>query len=372
MFFMCGTDSTAVPLEIREQAALSETDIKLLTPKILEIAGIDACFILSTCNRTELYISGENADVQAAFDLILSEGKEYRTILCGEDVIRHLFETACGLNSLIKRETQIITQISGAEMLARKLGSLDAKLEVLLRLAITAAKKAADIADANAGLSSAQLAANWLSEQYGGLSGKKILVTGNGNVGRLAASLLQRAGADVTVTLRLRKSNVVPRGCRAIPYDERYDFKADAIFSATKSPHFTYTEDKMKHFPDYFIDLAVPRDISPKLRERCGKNYRCIDDFITETADNAEVLAVIDEGIEKYHEWETYRDSMPVIESIKETVTKRLCASDGYDESDIADIVGRTADMIFCGIKEKIDGESMQKCLDRLTERARL
>ncbi len=372
MFFMCGTDSTAVPLEIRERAALSETDINILTPKILEIAGIDACFILSTCNRTELYISGENADVQAAFDLIISEGGEYRTVLFGEDVIRHLFETACGLNSLIKRETQIITQLSEAEILARKLGSLDAKLEVLLRLAITAAKKAAGIADANAGLSSAQLAVNWLSEQYGGLSGKKILVTGNGNVGRLAASLLQRAGADVTMTLRLRKSNVVPCGCRAIPYDERYDFKADTILSATKSPHFTYTEDKMKHFPDYFIDLAVPRDISPKLRERCGENYRCIDDFITETADNAEVFAVIDEGIEKYHEWETYRDSLPVIESIKETVTKRLCASDGYDENDIADIVGRTADMILCGIKEKIDGEAMQKCLDRLTERARL
>ena len=315
MFFMCGIDSTAVPLEICERAALSDTDIKILTPKIMDIQGVEACLLLSTCNRTELYISGEDADISAAFELVLPQNENYRTYLKGEDVISHIFETACGLISLIKRETQIISQLTHAEQTARELNSLNASLEVLMRLAVTAAKKAVGTAVTNAELSSAQLAADWLEEQYGGLSGKKILVTGNGNVGRLAAKILLKKGADVTMTLRLRTNSIIPCGCCAIPYDDRYSFKADVILSATKSPHFTYKEDKMLFYPDYFIDLAVPRDISQALRERYGKNYRCIDDFVTYSADNTKVFEIIEDGIKKTMHGRLTEISFPLLMS---------------------------------------------------------
>ena len=326
MFFMCGIDSTAVPLEISERAAPSDTDIKILTPKIMDIQGVEACLLLSTCNRTELYIPGKDADISAAFELVLPQNEIYRTYLKGEDVISHIFETACGLNSLIKRETHIISQLTYAEQRGRELNSLNASLEVLMRLAVTAAKKAVGIAVTNAELSSAQLAADWLEEQYSGLSGKKILVTGNGNVGRLA----------------------------------------------TKSPHFTYKEDKMLFYPDYFIDLAVPRDISQALRERYGKNYRCIDDFVTYSADNTKVFEIIEDGIKKYYAWETYRNIIPVIDELKEIMTKRLCASDGYDEYEIGDIVSKTTDMLLCSLKENLTDENMKKSLEKLTGRARL
>ncbi|MBR1444226.1 MAG: hypothetical protein IJ583_11935 [Firmicutes bacterium] len=372
MFYMCGIDRSVVSLEILEGAALSDEDIRKLTEKIMNADGVDACMLLSTCNRTELYVSGDNVDVFSAYEYISPESKKYRICLEGEEVIRHLFETACGLNSLIKRETQIISQLNHAAKTARKYGSLDPKLEVLTRLAVTAAKKAAGAASADVRLSSAQLAAEWLENEYGSLYGKKVLVTGNGNVGRLMANIMLKKGAEVTVTVRLYKNGVIPCGCASIPYENRYGFKADIIVSATKSPNFTYNENEMIYYPEYFVDLAVPRDISPELRERYGEKYRCIDDFAVDNADNSEVFEIIDDGIKKYHEWENCENTLPLLDEMKDIMIKRLCASDGYDEYEITNIVGRVTDMLVYGLKETVNEENMNRCLERLIRRARL
>ncbi len=104
MLCMCGTDCTLAPAEIRENFILSADDIKSLSQLAFETAGINGCLPLSTCNRTEVYLScDENADIYTVFDSVFGGYESYINILSGEDAIRHFFETACGLNSLIKR-----------------------------------------------------------------------------------------------------------------------------------------------------------------------------------------------------------------------------------------------------------------------------
>lgn len=373
MLYMCGVDCSSAPAETREKLALSKADVNALARIAKKTSGINGCLPLSTCNRTEVYIScSENADKNAIFERVFGGSENCIKLYAGEDVIRHFFETACGLNSLIKRETQIITQISDAEKTAREAGCLDAELEVLSRLALTTAKKAAGVVSDDIRLSSAHLAADWFEEKNGGLKGAKCLVVGNGNVGRLAAQILHERGADVTMTLRSRKTSVVPRGCRAIPYEERYGFGADILVSATKSPHFTFTEDRIKFPPKYIADLALPRDISPELREKYGGNYRCIDDFAAGSEDVSQVYDEIENGINEYYLWANYRNAIPVMDEIKDMITKRLCAANGFDTEEIRDVVVKTADMLLCGMKETVNPESMQKCLEKLAGRARL
>ena len=373
MFYVYGTDCAAAPVEIRERLSLSAENFAKAAKAILSIDGVNGCMPLSTCNRSEVYIScDEKTDTSEIRKTIFNGYEAYCRDFSGEAAVRQIFNTACGLNSLIKRETQIITQFSEAEQIARGLGCLDARLEVLIRTAITAAKKAAGIVTEDESLSGVQLAADWLEKENNGLKGRKCLVIGSGKVGRLAAKTLIEKGADVTMTLRTKSENILPRGCRAVDYEKRYDFTADIIISATKSPHFTLTEDKMQHYPQYIADLAVPRDISPKLREKYGEKYRCIDDFISIAADYPEIYEVIENGINEYYLWENFRNSIPVIDDIKDVITKRLCAANGCEEAAISETVARTADMLLCGMKDCITGENMQHCLEKLKERARL
>ena len=373
MFYVYGTDCEAAPVEIRERLSLSEEDFEKTAKEVLSIDGVNGCMPLSTCNRCEVYIScDEDTDISKIKTAVFAAYKEYCREFSGEAAVRHIFNTACGLNSLIKRETQIITQFSDAEQTAREFGCLDSELAVLIRTAITAAKKAAGVVIEDERLSGVQLAVNWLAKENNSLKGRRCLVIGSGKVGRLAAKTLISKGADVTMTLRTKSENILPRGCRAIDYEKRYAFDADIIISATKSPHFTLTKENMKHCPEYIIDLAVPRDIAPELRKKYGEKYKCIDDFIAIANDYPEIYEVIENGISEYYLWENFRNSIPVIDNIKDVITKRICAANGCEEAAISETVARTADMLLCGIKDCITSENMQLCLEKLKERARL
>ena len=113
-----------------------------------------------------------------------------------------------------------------------------------------------------------------LSQELGSLAGKKMLVIGNGQMGRLAAQLLQEAGASVNVTLRTYRhgETVVPAGCGTVNYEDRMAAmeNIDALVSATTSPHYTLTVQQLRQIqnpPKVAVDLAVPRDIDPE----CGQ-----------------------------------------------------------------------------------------------------
>ena len=368
MFYIYGMGSE-VPIDIREKAALPDDKREILN-KTAFLSGIGGCFVLSTCNRTEFCLScTEDADIKAVFSALFGGYEKYCHFYKGEEAIGYFFNIACGLESLIKRETQIITQISEAAQTAREAGCLSPELEVLIRTAVTTAKKACGIMTEDIRLSSSWLAVDWLEDKSGGLRGVKCLVVGNGKVGRLTARELLKRGADVTMTLRSRSDSVVPRGCAAIPYESRYEYSCDILISATKSPHFTFTEDRLRHYPRFIADLAVPRDISPALAAKYGGNYRCIDDFKTADEDLSRVYEIIEEGINEYYIWENYRNSLAAIDGIKDIIAKRLAAANTEEP---CEIVARTADMIFGGLKEYITPENAEKCLKKIEARARL
>ena len=282
---MSGLDCHRASIALRERLAFSRQQVRSLLLWLRQQPGVDGCVLLSTCNRTELYLSGE---AETPWRLLCrgagvpeAELEPYFVTRAGADAARHLMEVACGLHSQILGENQIITQVRTAMELAQEEKTADPVLSALFRRAVTAGKRARTEVCVTRGVPSmGTRCRDVLRQELGDLEGKKIVVIGNGQMGRLAAELLQEAGARVQVTLRTYRhgQTVVPAGCASVPYEERFSAMegVDALVSATASPHYTLTLAQlqaMRQPPKVAVDLAVPRDIDPA----CAGMLRCYD-----------------------------------------------------------------------------------------------
>lgn len=281
---MSGLDWLGTPLALRERLAFSRETLPRLLEAMSREKGVEGCVVLATCNRTEVYLTGS---VEEPWRLLCRcAGVEEELEPCfttrrGGDAARHILEVACGLHSQILGEGQIITQVRTALELAQAAGTADATLSALFRTAVTAGKRArTEVIVTRCAPSLGEQCRQVLDRELGGLEGKRILVIGNGQMGVLAAECLVRAGARVQMTLRQYRHGgaAVPAGCEAVDYDERVAALegADALVSATASPHYVLTWEQLCSVADpprVAVDLAVPRDIEPA----CAQAMTCYD-----------------------------------------------------------------------------------------------
>lgn len=377
-------DHHSAELRLREALSFTENGVREELSRLKKEKGIREAVLLSTCNRTELYLYGEEncdpgallcADCQVDMDLYSDLFRRYE----GEAAAHHLMEVACGLRSQILCEDQIITQVRTAASVAREERASGPVLETLFRMAVTAAKKAKTEVQVRAvPRSSAAQAVELLHSICGELKGKKALVIGNGEMGRLCAGLLRDAGCAVTVTLRTYKygETVVPYGCHTVDYRERAEEigRSDFVVSATKSPHFTVTKamvEGLSQVPNIFVDLAVPRDIEPEVETIPGVTCLNIDD-IGSTGDD-EILdslqkigAVIEKYEEQFKQWLQIHESACEIQSVKDRLTEKVKNALLYKEEVSLEedpmtlielAVEKTVDSLIFAAKDQISGD---------------
>ena len=252
---MSGLDCHGAGVELREKLAFSRQQVLDLLGWLKKQPGVTGAVLLSTCNRTEVYLSG---DPEMSPWRLLCRGagapegllEPYFTTRVGEDAAKHLMQVACGLQSQILGEDQIITQVRIAMELAQEQAAADGMLAALFRRAVTAGKRAKTEVHLCRGVPSmGQRCREILEQELGTLRDQNILVIGNGQMGRLAAEILQQAGARVRVTLRTYRhgETLVPGGCGTVPYEDRLAALegADALVSATTSPHYTLTKEQL-------------------------------------------------------------------------------------------------------------------------------
>lgn len=382
---MAGIDYHAAPLETREAAALTEGQTERLLPEIRAMESVQGCVLLATCNRTELYLSGD-CDSAAALRKALALPELPVTIREGEDAARHLFTVAAGLDSQLLGDGQIITQVGNAVALARKQQTTDSVLDSLFRRAVTAGKRVKTETVLTAVPSSAAHQAVRLAEErLGGLEHRRAVVIGNGQMGRLAARLLCEAGCAVTVTLRSYRhgETVVPAGCATHPYADRYAAleDADLVISATTSPHWTLSAEDFRTLcapPRLLIDLAVPRDIDPEIGRLPGIAVHNLDELGQPEDENQQerILAqeILDEEFENFCQWYDYRAALPEMSQLKRALLDRLRHDHGYDRLRAAEdvdgiewlAVEKTVDLLLGGMKETVTPKRLQTCLARV------
>lgn len=385
---MAGIDASA-PFEEREKLSLVRGQVQAMLPRIAEQTGC-AAVLLATCSRTELYLhaEGERALPDPAEALCRAAGvaaSAFVTRREGADAVRHLMHVAAGMQSQIFGDDQIVSQVKDAVALAREAKTTDAVLDTLFRRAVTAGKRVrTETRLTGVPASAAEVGVRRAERFFGSLAGRRAVVIGNGEMGRLAARALVRAGSEVTVTLRTYRhgETLVPQGCGTVPYARRLDAieGADLVVSATTSPHFTLTAAQMQTLlcpPRLLLDLAMPRDIESTAAGAQTALFNLddlgdlgdADDTSRETAE-----CILDEETREFFAWLNYRAALPLIAKIKSAAIERVRHMRDYDalsaEGDaetLAELaVSRAVELVLGGMKEKVNVQSMKDCLEHI------
>lgn len=383
---MVGIDYSIATIAMREWFSFTKAGVQQAVQDIAQQSGVLGAVLLSTCNRTELYLSlEETANADPGQLLCAAAGHSHTEVALvtrdGEYAIRHLMEVAAGLKSQILGEDQILAQVKTAAELAREAGTCDSVLSTLFRTAVSCGKRIKTGGRlTGVATSAAHLAVKAAQVRMGTLTGKRALVIGNGEMGRLAASLLRDAGCSVSVTLRSyhHGETVVPAGCAVTPYEERYGAIAgvDLVVSATTSPHYTVLQEEFEALPtrpSLLIDLSIPRDIQPSLGEVPDVCLLNVDDLGHGLGADAAALQraeqAIAEYLQRFHQWATYRESLPAMGEVKQVLRSRISTylEEDMDSETVMDLtIEKVVDLLAGSMTEAFNTRALRRCSERI------
>jgi glutamyl-tRNA reductase len=309
---LVGTSHHLAPVELREQVSVD-------TEHAAELAGqLGEAVVLSTCNRTEIYVAaadGDEAEARAAALLEPAEHVLYR--LRDRAAALHLFRVAAGLDSLVPGEGEILGQVRTAY----ENGTPGRLLDRVFRQALhTGGKVRAQTAIGESPASVSSAAAALAAQVFGDLDGCRILLIGAGEVGEQAAKSLRSRGAEILLTANSKTDR---------EHLAEQLATADVVVSATSTRDYVLDASTVERARRgrqlLLIDLAVPRDLDPAIHELDGCYLYDIDDLeaiVAETlagrrneAQRAESIVAAE--AEKFHEWHASLDVVPAIASLR-------------------------------------------------------
>jgi glutamyl-tRNA reductase len=359
---LIGLNHNTAPVEIRERLSVPAARLADATRSLVHQPGIREGLILSTCNRIELLTtqeaiaaSGSNGSSNAAPNLPRFL-EEYFSVPAAtlaphlyefreRDAVRHLFRVACSLDSMVVGEPQILGQVKESYTVAREVGAVSSTLEGLLQRAFTVAKRVRSETEiGSASVSIASVAVDLARKIFGSLNGKTVLLVGAGEMSELAARhLIQHGASNLLVTNRtqsraeqlaaqLRGPN---RTTAIIPFEELYAQadRADIVITSTGAPQKIFGRSHGQHLlhrrrnrPMFFIDIAVPRDVDPRMNEVEGCFVYDIDDLqqvaqanLADRGREAEQAeSIILSEVAKYQQRLSARDSVPAILALQQ------------------------------------------------------
>jgi len=348
-----GVNHKTAPVEIREQLAFSEKQVKQVLQGLIQGDGLKECAVLSTCNRTEVYALAAGAEkVQSAFAgyLKVNRGldpaglRNFTYVYTGREAARHLFRVAAGLDSMILGETQILGQVKKAYEQAAACGTLDKVLHALFRRALECGKRVHSETEINQNSASVSYTAVKLAQDvFGQLAGCSVLVIGAGKMSELTLQHLHTHGCrEMLIINRTREraeALVALFGGKIFDYKSMGDclVKADIVISSTGSPHFIIKKPLVaaamrarKNRPLFFIDIAVPRDVDPAVNDLHNVYLYDIDDLqavvdanIKEREREArKAELIIDQEVDEYCFWYKTLNVVPLIAALRQKAEK--------------------------------------------------
>lgn len=297
-----GVNYENTPLDIREKVSFTKSK-KIKASEYILQNGIDEVCILSTCNRSEIYISDENMEssiekVKKFFKTFfnVSNIEEYLFVKEDRDVIAHIFNVAAGLQSMILCEDQILGQVKETLEFSIENNYSKKVLNKLFREAITSAKRIkSELKISESPISMVYIAIKLLKENLGTLKGKSACVIGMGDMGKLALQHLASEDLKEIFVANRTYNNIIDLlqqfpNIKPIEYYNRYDKlkDVDILITATSAPHAVIDYEHIKDIKSelHIIDLAVPRDVERKVKELSNIHLYDVDDFRNISEDN--------------------------------------------------------------------------------------
>jgi glutamyl-tRNA reductase len=292
-----------------------------------ELGGV----VLSTCNRTEVYLAAGDP-ARAREELERRSGLDLAGVLAvweGGEAVEHLFRVAAGLDSLVPGEAQILGQVRLAYEAALGAGATGPVLNRLFEDALHTGKRVRTEARlAEMPESVAASAVELAAKELDGLEGKRALLFGAGKMSELAARDLRALGAEVVVSSRTLESaqDLAERvGGRAAPFDAvAVELTgADLVISATRCPYPILHAEAVqpRSRPLVLIDIAVPRDLDPEIAKVEGCTLFDIDalggGLVGREEDVREAERIVAEEAARFAEWHRSRVAAPAIAALR-------------------------------------------------------
>lgn len=293
-----GTNHKFSPIELRERLSFSKNRLKDALFFLKEKEVFKGTVILSTCNRVEIYSNLENP-VKGTVEIIEFTSRyheidrekilPYLYVYEEKKAIKHLYEVACGLDSLILGETQILGQVKYALSEAESISFVDESLRQIFYSAISFADrmhKETKISEGKVSIGS--VAIDFIKEKLGTLQDKNILIIGVGKVSELVLKYLKEESPRVVFvsnrTFAAAEELARQISAKAVRFDDLPHFlsQADAIITATASPHFILRKEALEKTLRHkllIVDLAVPRDVDPRVSELEGIELFNLEDL---------------------------------------------------------------------------------------------
>lgn len=295
-----GINHKTAPVEVRERVAFAPESVSGALDDLCSLSGISEAVIVSTCNRTELYISGELTNKSTQLNWLanhhsieLNDLERCAYCLDGEHAVRHVMRVASGLDSMVLGEPQILGQLKAAFAEAQRAQCVGSDLSRLFRQVFTIAKRVrTQTAIGENPVSVAFAAVRMAQRIFADISKTQVLLIGAGDTIQLVARHLVQAGVSRLVVANRTMNRAEPLvqefQAQAILIEDIPSAlaNADMVISSTASPlpilGKGMVEQTLKHRkrnPMFLVDLAVPRDIEAGVSELTNAYLYTVDDL---------------------------------------------------------------------------------------------
>ena len=266
----------------RQKCFIPKEKTEMLLREIMKLDRVEQCVLLSTCNRTEIYVQGEENCFKGLEEVMSraadSDEQWIRSLVRryqGRKAIHHLFRVICGMESMVIGEDEILGQVRDAYMYSKERGYTAYELNSVFQAALTCAKRVkTETMISKSSVSVATLAANEVFRLS--MPQKTVLLIGSSGQmgGIILKNLLSQENIRIIATVRSHNGIYQSGNPRVenVDYQNRYDYleEADAVISATSSPHYTLMEEKVKKSiktpkERLFLDISMPPDIDEEI-----------------------------------------------------------------------------------------------------------
>ena len=342
-----GLNHKTAPVELRERLSIDKARYCDALSAMKAINTVRECVILSTCNRTEVYAYASSRADDAAIIKCIGEFCDVNPDAfashlyshAGHKAVEHMFCVSAGIDSMVVGEAQILGQVKDAYAAARRLGFTGPVLNALFQQAIAVGKKARTETDIGRGAFSVGSAAVHLAKSiFGNLMGRTILIVGAGKMAELAITHLTSCGAGIVLVANRTYEKAVDLALQFGGQPVRFEDlasaleMADIVIASTGASKPILTCEMVsaamcerRSRPVFLIDIAVPRDIEPKVQDIESVFLYNIDDLQAAVeadesgrqAEAARAQAIVRQEVEEFMRWFRTLDAVPIITALR-------------------------------------------------------